>query len=119
MSASHERVLAALEIREPDRVPTMDVMEEFAKFAEDSIYDENYRLAMPDEVWNYKRGDGLEKIILLAGFIYNKAINENNGNIRKIVISVKNGKAYLSSGDIEAAFETEKDFEGIEWVIDV
>ena len=34
MSASHERVLAALEIREPDRVPTMDVMEEFANIYE-------------------------------------------------------------------------------------
>ena len=30
MSASHDRVLAALELREPDRVPTMDVMEEYA-----------------------------------------------------------------------------------------
>lgn len=34
MSDHHERVLAALELREPDRVPTMDVMEEFA-----NIYD--------------------------------------------------------------------------------
>ena len=34
MSASHERVLAALEHREPDRVPTMDVMEEYS-----NIYD--------------------------------------------------------------------------------
>lgn len=30
MSASHDRVAAALELREPDRVPTMDVMEEYA-----------------------------------------------------------------------------------------
>jgi len=29
-SPAHQRVLAALELREPDRVPTMDVMEEFA-----------------------------------------------------------------------------------------
>lgn len=29
MSASHDRVLAALELREPDRVPTLDVMEEY------------------------------------------------------------------------------------------
>ncbi|MBA4321325.1 MAG: hypothetical protein C0408_00760 [Odoribacter sp.] len=33
-----------------------------------SIYDGN-RLAMPDEVWNYRRGDGIEKAILLADFI--------------------------------------------------
>lgn len=34
MSACHDRVLAALERREPDRVPTMDVMEEIS-----NIYD--------------------------------------------------------------------------------
>lgn len=31
-----------------------------------SIYEGETRLAQPDEVWNYRRGDGLERIILLA-----------------------------------------------------
>ena len=34
MSACHERVLAALELKEPDRVPTMDVMEEISNVYE-------------------------------------------------------------------------------------
>ncbi len=34
MPEQHERILAALELREPDRVPTFDVMEEYA-----NIYD--------------------------------------------------------------------------------
>jgi hypothetical protein len=34
MPEQHDRVMAALELREPDRVPTMDVMEEYA-----NIYD--------------------------------------------------------------------------------
>jgi len=34
MSASHDRVLAALELREPDRVPTLDVMEEYSNIYE-------------------------------------------------------------------------------------
>jgi uroporphyrinogen decarboxylase len=34
MPEQHERILAALELREPDRVPTLDVMEEYA-----NIYD--------------------------------------------------------------------------------
>ena len=34
MSASHDRVLAALELREPDRVPTMDLMAELSTFSE-------------------------------------------------------------------------------------
>jgi len=36
-----------------------------------SIYDGN-RLALPDEVWNYQRGDGIEKAILMADFIMKK-----------------------------------------------
>ncbi len=32
----------------------------------ESIYDEPGRLAQPDEVWNYGRGDGVEKAVLLA-----------------------------------------------------
>ncbi len=32
----------------------------------ESIYDEAGRLAQPDEVWNYGRGDGVEKALLLA-----------------------------------------------------
>ena len=36
-----------------------------------SIYDGN-RLALPDEVWNYQRGDGIEKAILMADFILKK-----------------------------------------------
>ena len=35
---------------------------------DESIY-EGKRLALPDEVWNFKRGDGIEKALLLADFI--------------------------------------------------
>lgn len=38
----------------------------------DSIYD-GKRLAQPDEVWNFGRGDGLEKAFLLANLLYNEA----------------------------------------------
>ena len=34
--------------------------------ADESIYDGPARLAQPDEVWNYGRGDGVEKALLLA-----------------------------------------------------
>jgi hypothetical protein len=37
---------------------------------EESIYDEPGRLALPDEVWNYGRGDGSEKAILLANVLH-------------------------------------------------
>jgi len=35
----------------------------------ESIYDEPGRLAQPDEVWNYQRGDGAEKALLLADIL--------------------------------------------------
>jgi hypothetical protein len=35
----------------------------------ESIYDGPGRLAQPDEVWNYGRGDGVEKALLLANVI--------------------------------------------------
>ena len=38
---------------------------------DESIYDGN-RLALPDEVWNFRRGDGIEKAFLLADFIIQK-----------------------------------------------
>ena len=37
-----------------------------------SIYDETGRLAQPDEVWNYGRGDGAEKAILLANILHER-----------------------------------------------
>ncbi len=36
-----------------------------------SIYDDK-RLALPDEVWNFRRGDGIEKAIFLADLIVNR-----------------------------------------------
>ncbi len=50
-----------------------------------SIYDDN-RLSLPDEVWNFKRGDGIEKAILLADFI----IKKDNLSTLSIEIDKKN-----------------------------
>jgi hypothetical protein len=49
-----------------------DIYEILQKFPDLSIYKEGYRLAQPDEVWNFARGDGLEKAILLASIIFRK-----------------------------------------------
>ncbi len=38
---------------------------------DESIY-EGKRLSLPDEVWNFRRGDGIEKALLLADFIHHK-----------------------------------------------
>jgi len=45
------------------------------KMENESIYDET-RLALPDEVWNYGRGDGLEKAFLMVNVLLNRHPNE-------------------------------------------
>jgi hypothetical protein len=45
------------------------LLETVQAFVDQSIYDEDGRLAQPDEVWNYRRGDGAEKALLLANVL--------------------------------------------------
>jgi hypothetical protein len=57
----------------------------------ESIYDGN-RLALPDEVWNFRRGDGVEKAFLLADFIHHKDKHA------LITITIDNENVTLSAG---------------------
>ena len=67
-------LLAALE-RNPVSVTAArdmtdaEVIGHVSELPDESIYDEAGRLAQPDEVWNYGRGDGAEKAILLANIL--------------------------------------------------
>ena len=56
----------------------------------ESIYDGN-RLALPDEVWNFKRGDGIEKALLLADFLL------HSDKTSTVTISIDNKEVQLSS----------------------
>jgi hypothetical protein len=67
----------------------------------ESIYDNN-RLALPDEVWNFQRGDGVEKALLLAGFIIHK---EHDSTVR---IEIENSKVRLSSNGHDFHFLSNK-----------
>ncbi len=64
-------IKAALE-RSPVAVAATRDMDDVAvigrvnQLADESIYDDPGRLAQPDEVWNYGRGDGAERALLLA-----------------------------------------------------
>ncbi|MDP4223116.1 MAG: hypothetical protein Q8868_07370 [Bacteroidota bacterium] len=70
----------------------------------ESIYD-GKRLALPDEVWNFRRGDGIEKALLLADIIVQKdSAAELDLEIGKERVSLRyNGDEFL--------FRSEKDFE--------
>jgi hypothetical protein len=70
----------------------------------ESIYD-GTRVAQPDEVWNFQRGDGLERAIALA-------------NIRRardpdilIRLAAAGGEAVLSIGEHSYSFESSKGLE--------
>ncbi len=45
-------------------------VESLQNLPNESIYDEPFRLAQPDEVWNFRGGDGIEKAVLLAIVLY-------------------------------------------------
>jgi len=69
----------------------------------ESIYDGN-RLALPDEVWNFRRGDGVEKAFLLADLI----IGKNQG--ASLVIDIVNETVNLKYDNEEYLFSSSKSF---------
>ncbi|MBW2609417.1 MAG: hypothetical protein JRC68_03620 [Deltaproteobacteria bacterium] len=49
-----------------------EIKKELDRMPDSSIYDGVGRLAQPDEVWNYRRGDGIEKALLMANVLHNR-----------------------------------------------
>jgi hypothetical protein len=70
---------------------------------EGSIYDDN-RLALPDEVWNFGRGDGVEKALLLADFLH------MNNKSAAISIHIDSRKVVLNAHGTDFHFHSNKDF---------
>jgi hypothetical protein len=66
-----------------------------------SIYD-SQRLAQPDEVWNFGRGDGIEKAFLMANFLYHE------WNQCEMSIIIENAAVTLESNNIRYSFHSEK-----------
>jgi hypothetical protein len=68
---------------------------------QESIYEGN-RLALPDEVWNFRRGDGIEKAFLLADFLIHKDKSST------ISIEINNSEVLLRSERHEFHFASHK-----------
>jgi len=79
-----------------------EILAEIEKMPDKSIYDEDARLAQPDEVWNFGRGDGIEKAVLLANIIHQRRPTE------KIAIDISTTKANLNVGNQKLLFQTGK-----------
>ena len=72
-----------------------EVIGHVSEMPDESIYDGEGRLAQPDEVWNYGRGDGVEKAILLANILRERRVEG------QFEIAVGPGKVRLTvDGDV-------------------
>jgi hypothetical protein len=78
-----------------------EVVRILKELPEQSIYD-GKRLALPDEVWNFKMGDGIEKAILLANILINKDLNN------RIRINIDAYNVTLSFNSKDYQFKTSK-----------
>lgn len=64
----------------------------------ESIYEGDGRLAQPDEVWNYGRGDGLEKAVMIATILHARAPSALTLNVTETSVTLESdGKVYTFS----------------------
>jgi len=82
---------------------TSEVNDILKNIPDESIYD-GKRLALPDEVWNFRRGDGIEKALLLADFLLHK------DNSLAVSIEIENKKVLLTSEGNDFHFTSYKGF---------
>lgn len=81
---------------------------------DESIYDESHRLAQPDEVWNFGRGDGLEKILTAANVLRSRHTKS------PFRIRIDSGKAELMrDGSEVASLPTAKTPADTDWDLSV
>ena len=77
-----------------------------------SVYD-GTRVAQPDEVWNYGRGDGLEKALCMMNIIRNRHPHENlrlKGDGRTVLVSREDGAEYAFESSKGLELPREEDF---------
>jgi hypothetical protein len=82
---------------------TSEVYSLLKEMPDESIYG-GKRLALPDEVWNFRHGDGLEKALLLADFLIHKNYSST------VSIKTDNRIVSMKSGGKEFHFTSNKGF---------
>ncbi len=106
LKASLER--NPVSIKASEGLAVAEIEEKIRGMVDESIYDEDCRLAQPDEVWNYGRGDGVEKALLLANIL--KSRGEKG-----LSIEVAPDKAILKAGDEVYEFASAKNLKEVVW----
>jgi len=89
------------------------VTEKIGALPDGSIYDEPGRLAQPDEVWNFGRGDGAEKALLLAAVLRARMPEE------EIRIDATPTRAVLVAQSISHEFPSQKRLRDQTWEIPI
>jgi hypothetical protein len=97
MKAAMER--NPVSIKHFENKDLQQVFEELLSWPGESIYAEN-RVAMPDEVVNYKRGDGIEKAIVMMNILRSRKL--------PVVISQDGGWFSISAGEASYGFNSSK-----------
>ncbi|MFC1498389.1 hypothetical protein ACFLS1_07980 [Verrucomicrobiota bacterium] len=105
--ASIQRNPASIEATK--NMPESDILNTINEMPNESIYDGPHRLAQPDEVWNYRRGDGLEKALLLANILKNRDI--------ECSIEIKADQAVLNTNKEKHSFPTGKNLKEQIWSV--
>jgi hypothetical protein len=110
----HEAFLKACIERNPVSILGSAALDETALLARiaalpgESIYDDPGRLAQPDEVWNFGRGDGLEKALLLADILHHR-------RAEPITITITEGAATLAAGVLKQTYPSNKELAPAIW----
>ncbi|MBI2440404.1 MAG: hypothetical protein HYV35_03435 [Lentisphaerae bacterium] len=87
------------------------VIERVQAMPNESIYEGAGRLAQPDEVWNYGRGDGVERAVLLANIMHARAAE------KKLTLEVSLTKAVLAVAAQEFTFASGKQLQEQVWFL--
>ena len=90
---------------------TMDdavLLAHIAALPDESIYDDPGRLSQPDEVWNFGRGDGLEKALLLATILFKRSGDA-------FTITITPDSATLEIGGHRQSYATNKGVAPVVW----
>ncbi|NLL13540.1 MAG: hypothetical protein GX267_09060 [Fibrobacter sp.] len=99
-------------IKQTTTMSVNDTFNRLCTFDNSSIYPGESRLAQPDEVWNFQRGDGLEKAICLINILKNRYPDDLphlKAVGKKIFVIHKTGEfQFQSSKDVE--MPQQKDF---------
>jgi len=91
-------------IEQTQKMSDEKLLETFQKLPNESIYDES-RIAQPDEVWNFQRGDGLESAITLINIWKKRHPND------PIQLTIKKNKVQLTLNNISIHLPTSKGLE--------